>query len=240
MTDAPAVGTLHLIPVTLGGDDPLAVIPATVLAVAATLDYFIVENEKSARRFLKLACYPRPLPGIAMRRLDEHTTSAQAATLLEPLFAGHNVGLLSEAGCPAIADPGARVAALAHQHRIRVVPHVGPSSIALALMASGMSGQHFAFHGYLPVENEPRGRRLRELERQSRRDGITQIFIETPYRNDRLLAAIVETCAPTTRLCLATDLTLATETVRTQPLSVWVQQLPDLRRRPTVFLLAAG
>lgn len=234
-----ARGTLHLIPVTLGDTDARRTLPQSTLAAAAELDYFIVENEKSARHFLKSIGHPRPLRELTLEHFDKDGDQTRAGLLLEPLFAGRSAGLLSEAGCPAIADPGALLVEAAHRLHIRVVPHVGPASLALALMASGCNGQRFAFHGYLPVAKDECRRAIARLERESRALDMTQIFIETPYRGDALLAALLDTCAENTRLCVATDLTLATETVRSAAISEWKKDLLRLGRRPSVFLLYA-
>lgn len=233
-------GTLHLIPVTLGGDIAEAVLPATALAAVRNLTAFVVENEKSARAFLKLAGHPGPISTLQLQRLDEHTRGDAIEPLLEPLLAGRDLGLLSEAGCPAIADPGAALVAAAHAHGLRVRPHVGPSALMLALMASGLNGQQFAFHGYLPVAAPERRQRLLDLERASAAGGATQLWIETPYRTDVMLQAIVEGCRPETRLCVAADLTLATETVATRSIAAWRQGAPAIGRRPAVFLLSAA
>jgi 16S rRNA (cytidine1402-2'-O)-methyltransferase len=199
------------------------------------LRHFVVENAKSARAFLKAAgSDPKTMQ---IREIGEGTPTRE---LLRPLIEGSSVGLLSEAGCPAIADPGAALVAAAQDAGIRVVPLVGPSSIVLALMAAGLEGQRFAFCGYLPREAEPRRRRILELEARSRRERETQVFIETPYRNDALLAALLEACAPATRLCIATDLTLATESVRTRAVARWRAERPAIGKRPTVFLLLSG
>lgn len=230
-------GTLYLIPTTLGGVDPAAVLAGSTLRVLQTLHSFVVENPKTARRFLKLAGYPRPLHDTEFHTLDEHTMDAQLPELLAPLLAGRDCGLLSEAGCPAVADPGAALVRFAHARGIRVVPLVGPSAVLLALMASGMNGQRFTFHGYLPVDRDERKARLLELERDSLRYDETQIFIETPYRNQVLLLAVLETCRNDTLLCLATDLTLVTEMIRTQTIMAWKKKPPDINRRPTGFLL---
>ncbi|OGA40549.1 MAG: SAM-dependent methyltransferase [Betaproteobacteria bacterium RIFCSPLOWO2_12_FULL_62_13] len=230
-------GTLYLIPAALGGGDASAILAGSTLRVLVTLTSFIVEHPKSARRFLKAAGYPHPLQSLEFRTLDEHTAETQLPQLLEPLLAGRNCGLLSEAGCPAVADPGAGLVRLAHARGIRVVPLVGPSAVLLALMGSGLNGQRFSFHGYLPVDKEKRRAKLAELERDSLRGDTTQIFIETPYRNQSLLQAIVENCRDDTLLCLATELTLSTESIRTQPIGAWKKNPPDLDRRPTVFLL---
>lgn len=230
-------GTLYLIPVPLGGSETSVLPDATVSGILPGLRHFIAEHPKSARQFLKTAGYPHALAGIDIQTLSEHTTAGEMPRLLSPMLGGSDCGLLSEAGCPAVADPGAALVRLAHQHGIRVAPLVGPSAILLALMASGMNGQRFAFHGYLPVEKEARKKKLLELERQSRHQDATQIFIEAPYRNPAMLQAVLETCDSATLLCLATDLTLKDEGVRTQPVQDWKKNPPDINRRPTVFLL---
>ncbi len=230
-------GTLYMIPAALGGSDASAVLANSTLRVLVTLTSFIVENPKTARQFLKAAGYPRPLQSVEFRTLDEHTIDAQLPQLLEPLLAGRDCGLLPEAGCPAVADPGAGLVRLAHVHGIRVVPLVGPSAVLLALMASGLNGQRFVFQGYLPVDEARRRRKLLELERDASLEDRTQIFIEAPYRNNALLEAILETCRGDTLLCLATELTLSTESILTQSIAAWEKKPPDLNRRPTVFLL---
>jgi 16S rRNA (cytidine1402-2'-O)-methyltransferase len=230
-------GTLYLLPSGLGSSDPSALLPPMNHAVIMRLDHFIAENARTARAFLKAAGYPRPLQSVVIETLDEHTTPSRLADLLAPLERGTDCGLLSEAGCPAVADPGAALVRQAHASGIRVAPLVGPSSILLALMASGMNGQRFAFHGYLPVERAARARRLLELENASALQDATQVFIETPYRNDAMLDALLKTCRNDTLLCLATDLTLGTQAVYTRSVSDWKSAPPALDRRPTVFLL---
>lgn len=230
-------GTLYLIPTALGGKDARTILPESTLRQVSVLTHFVVENPKSARQFLKAAGYPHALQGVQMQALDEHTPAAAIPELLLPLLTGEDCGLLSEAGCPAVADPGAMLVRRAHERGIRVVPLVGPSAILLALMASGLNGQRFVFHGYLPVEREERRKKLRELENESQRVDRTQIFIETPYRNESAFRAILDACRDDTLVCLATDLTLASESVRTQSVGAWRKAPPDLDRRPTVFLL---
>lgn len=233
-------GTLYLIPVPLGKLRAAAALPATVCAQAAQLRHFIAEDAKSARAFLKSLPDPITLRDISINELSEHTSPNVLQELLQPLLAGSDVGLISEAGCPAIADPGAELVALAQTCGIRVVPLIGPSSILLALMASGLGGQHFAFHGYLPVKEDARNRRIIFLEKNSRACQRTQIFIETPYRNLKLFSALIDHCAPKTRLCLATDLTLPGESILTRHIDQWrTLTLPKIDRRPTVFLLLA-
>lgn len=230
-------GTLYLIPTALGGIEASAVLPGATLRALSRLTNFIVENPKAARQFLKAVGYPHPLQDLDFRTLDEHTPEPRLPELLAPLLASRDCGLLSEAGCPAVADPGAALIRLAHAHGIRVVPLVGPSAVLLALMSSGMNGQRFVFHGYLPVDKEQRRGKLRDLERDSLREDRTQIFIEAPYRNQSLLQAVLETCRDDILLCLATELTLPTETILTRTIAAWRTKPPDLNRRPTVFLL---
>ena len=232
--------TLFLIPVPLGPVDPVTTLPPPVLERTRALAHFVVENAKSARAFLKAVGTDVPLQALHLEELNEHTRAAALDRLLDPLRAGHDVGLLSEAGCPAIADPGADLAALAQRAGFRVVPLVGPSSVLLALMASGLNGQSFAFHGYLPAREADRLKGLRDLEGESRRRRQTQIFIETPYRNRQMFESILQACQPGTRLTVATDLTLPGETVRTRTVAQWKKETPpEIERRPTVFLLLA-
>jgi len=230
-------GSLYLLPNTLGDVAPEAVIPAGALDRARSLDYLIAEDPKAARAFLKRIAPTRPLQSIRVERLDHNTRPIDIPALLEPLVEGRNAGLLSEAGLPAVADPGASLVRLAHEQNIRVVPLSGPSSIVLALAASGLDGQRFAFHGYLPIAEAELVSTLKECERQSRKLRQTQIFIETPYRNDRTLAAMLRALAPATLVCVAADLTLESEAVKTRPVVAWRKETPQLKGRPTVFLL---
>ena len=232
-------GALYLVPNTLGDTTPDAVIYETVLDRARLLDYFIAEDPKAARAFLKRIGAARPLQSIRFERLDHNTRSGDVASLLEPVLAGRDAGLLSEAGIPAVADPGANLVRLAHKRGVRVVPLTGPSSIFLALCASGLEGQRFAFHGYLPVPEAELIQALKLLERDSQRLKQTQIFIETPYRNERTFSAMVRNLASDTAVCVATDLTLASESVRTQTVAEWRRQPPQLKGCPSVFLLLA-
>jgi 16S rRNA (cytidine1402-2'-O)-methyltransferase len=229
----PSAGKLYLVPVGLGGSDDAALLPATTRDIACSLKTFIVEDAKSARRFLAAIGHPLPLREIAMHVLDEHTRDV--GSLLQLLASGADCGLMSEAGCPAVADPGAALVRHAHRTGIKVVPLVGPSSVLLALMASGLEGQRFAFHGYLPADAAGRVRRLKEIEAQA--GGATQIFIETPYRNAALLRSILDTCRADSLLCVAADLTLPTASVATLSVAEWKKKPPDLDRRPAVFLL---
>nr|WP_315392304.1 SAM-dependent methyltransferase [uncultured Duganella sp.] len=238
-------GTLFLIPNTLGETEALAtVLPEQVQRITSQLDYFVAENAKTARAFLKLvnANHPlaKPLQEITISELNVNTPAAALAGLLAPLLAGRDGGLVSEAGVPAVADPGADLVRLAHQHNIPVRPLVGPSSLLLAVMASGLNGQSFAFNGYLPTDAGQRATRIKELETRSRKEKQTQLFIETPYRNAAMLEALVTACAPSTLLCVATDLSLATETIRTMSAAQWKSaKAPDFHKKPTVFLLLA-
>jgi 16S rRNA (cytidine1402-2'-O)-methyltransferase len=230
-------GTLYLIPTGLGGANVAELLPPVTLNTLRRIEYFVAENPKTARAFLKDTGHPKRLQDLRIETLDEHTPADRAADLLQPLDDGMDCGLMSEAGCPAVADPGAILVRAAHASGIKVVPLVGPSAVLLALMSSGLNGQHFAFHGYLPVERDAREKRLAELEAESGKKGVTQVFIEAPYRNQALYEAIVRTCRPDTLLCLATQLTLPDESVRTHVVSHWKRERPLLDRQPTVFLL---
>ncbi|SFN27789.1 SAM-dependent methyltransferase [Nitrosospira briensis] len=230
-------GTLYLIPAPLGNGDIAWTIPAAVRQHIAELGHYIVEHPKTARQFLKQIGCVLPLQKISMQVLDEHTQAGEFVNLLAPLLSGKDTGLLSEAGCPAVADPGAGLIRLAHKKNIRVVPLVGPSSIMLALMGSGLNGQRFAFHGYLPVENNRRVKKIVELEKESMVRDQTQIFIETPYRNQKLLEAIISSCRDDTSLCIASSLTLENEYISTRTIREWRHALPDLHNKPAVFLL---
>ena len=233
-------GVLYLIPVPLGQTTVAEVLPQPVQNCAKHLKHFVAENAKSARAFLKALPSDTPLQEIEIRELNEHTPQKALPELLAPLMAGIDVGLISEAGCPAVADPGAYFVALAHDEGIQVRPMIGPSSILLALMGSGLSGQNFAFHGYLPAKDDQRQNKLRELEKDSRLGQRTQIFIETPYRNRQMLETLLNSCALSTRICVATDLTLRSESIMTRTPDEWRSHgAPDIDRRPTVFLLQA-
>jgi 16S rRNA (cytidine1402-2'-O)-methyltransferase len=233
-------GTLYLIPVPLGPTPPQESLPANVLAIVRPLTQFVVEQAKTARAFLKAAGTDTPLQELRLAELNEHTKAEALDRLLTPLRNGQDVGLLSEAGCPAVADPGANLVALAQSENIRVVPLIGPSSLLLGLMASGLNGQRFAFQGYLPAKEADRTKTLRDLESESRKRQQTQIFIETPYRNRQMFDSILQSCQPATRLAVATDLTLPGESVLTRTIQQWKKQTPpEIERRPTVFLLLA-
>jgi 16S rRNA (cytidine1402-2'-O)-methyltransferase len=234
-------GTLYLIPASLGDTPWTDYLPVATREIACRLERFIVENAKTARAELKRIGHPRPLRDIVIEQLPENLASNDVERLLAPLLAGEDVGLMSEAGCPGVADPGATLVRRAHSLGIAVRPLVGPSSLLLALMASGLEGQRFAFHGYLPAREPERSRRISELEKDSLRLDQTQLFIEAPYRNDALYQALLAACRPGTRLCLATDLTLTSESVAMRSIAEWRKlPAPALDRRPTVFLLLSA
>jgi 16S rRNA (cytidine1402-2'-O)-methyltransferase len=231
---------LYLVPSWLSEDSaPADAVPAAALARIRALDAFVVENAKSARRFLAACGHPLPMRTIAMAELNEHTPRSAVAALLAPIHQGHDLGLMSEAGVPAVADPGAWLVAEAHARGIPVVPLVGPSSILLALMASGLEGQRFRFTGYLPADTTARRAAIAELERQSARSSETQIFIETPYRNDAMLADVLQSCKPGTRLAIAVDLTAPTQWIRMDRIEGWRAKPVTIGKRPAIFLLLA-
>ena len=234
-------GTLYLIPCTLGDTPATQVLPQQVIDIARRLRHFVVEHPKTARQFLAALKPEQPIQSLHFATLDEHTVPEDLAELLTPLLAGEDVGILSEAGCPGIADPGADLVNLAHRNGIRVVPLVGPSSILLALMASGLNGQCFAFHGYLPIGEAERSRAIAALEAESARRKQTQLFIETPYRNEKMFGALLAHCRPQTLLCVATDLTLPGESIHTHSIAQWKSQpMPQLNKHPSLFLLLAA
>lgn len=231
-------GTLYMIPCPIADETaPREVLPEANRAVMAGLDYFIVENMRTARRFLSRAALGLRIDALEFRELNEHTTAGAAVeALLEPLAAGRSAGVISEAGVPGVADPGALVAEAAHRRGIRVVPLVGPSSIILAMMASGLNGQSFAFNGYLPVKGPERQRAIRHYERRARTERQTQLFIEAPYRNGKLFGELLQTLQPDTRLLAAVDLTAPAEWIRQRTVAEWRRsEVPDLQRRPMIF-----
>jgi len=233
-----AYGALYLIPCTLGDTPAEQVLPQHVIDMARRLRHFVVEHPKTARQFLSAIKPEQPIQTLQFASLNEHTATQELADLLTPLLAGQDVGLISEAGCPGIADPGADLVNLAHRKGIRVVPLVGPSSILLALMASGLNGQCFAFHGYLPIEDAERKVAIIALEAESIRRKQTQLFIETPYRNEKMFGALLAHCRPQTQLCVATDITLSSEQIETRSIAQWkLQPAPQLNKRPSLFLL---
>ncbi|HUW25352.1 MAG TPA: SAM-dependent methyltransferase [Gallionella sp.] len=234
-------GTLYLIPCTLGDTPAAQVLPQHVIDIARKLKHFVVEHPKSARQFLSALKPEQPIQSLHFATLDEHSAPGDLAELLAPLLAGKDVGIISEAGCPGIADPGADLVSLAHRHGIRVEPLVGPSSILLALMASGLNGQRFTFHGYLPIPEAERNKAIVALEAESARRQQTQLFIETPYRNEKLFSALLSHCRPHTLLCIASDITLPCEQIRTHSIAQWKSQhMPQLNKHPSLFLLLAS
>lgn len=230
-----ATGTLYLIPVPLGPVSPDACLPPDTLAVARRLEHFVVERARTARAHLKAMAHPQPLQALHIEELNEHTPPAVIPALLAPLKAGHDLGLLSEAGCPAVADPGAALVLAAHRAHIPVVPLIGPSSILLALMASGLGGQRFAFHGYLPAREPARSQAIRDLEKAARRDRATQLFIETPYRSAALLDALASTLAPDVLVSVGADLSLPGQLIQTRSARNWRGQAETVKDRLVVF-----
>ena len=228
-------GTLYLIPVPLGPVSPETCLPPNTLAVARRLAHFVVERAKTARAHLKAMGHPQPIQALHLTELNEHTPAAAIPALLAPLKAGHDLGLLSEAGCPAVADPGAGLVLAAHRENIPVVPLIGPSSILLALMASGLGGQRFTFHGYLPAKEPERSQAIRELEKTARRGRATQLFIETPYRSAALLEALASTLAPDTLISVGADLSLPSQLIRTRSAKAWRGQADAVKDRLVVF-----
>lgn len=237
----PAPGTLYCVPTPIAeARSPADDLSPGAIAIVAALDYVVAENARTARAVLKRLPLARPIQSIEIVELDEHTRDEAIGPMLEPLRAGRDAALMSEAGCPGVADPGARLVLAAHAAAIPVVPLVGPSALLLALMGSGLNGQRFAFSGYLPTAPEARRQRLRELEQRSRREDETQLFIETPYRNQAMLDALLSTLSPSTRLCVAADLTGSGQSLRTARVEAWRRAPPALGKVPTVFLFLAG
>lgn len=233
------LGKVYLIPTTLGDNAPLEVLPISIKRTIENTNHYIVENEKTARHFIKKISPSKSQPGLHIQTLNKFTDPAVIPTYLDPCIHGFNVGILSEAGCPGIADPGADVIKVAHEKRIQVVPLVGPSSILMAMMSSGMNGQNFAFNGYLPIDAAERKAMIKNLERLSREKGQSQIFMETPYRNDKLLKELTRILHKSTRLCIACDITLPTEFIQTKIAHEWSEIDVDLNKRPTIFIIQA-
>jgi len=231
------LGKLYLIPTTLGDNAPMEVLPITVKQTIEFCNFFIVENEKTARRFIKKICPEKSQPDLNLFVLNKFTSVEEISHYLNPCKAGENIGIISEAGCPGIADPGAEIVALAHQQNIEVIPLVGPSSILLSVMASGLNGQSFAFNGYLPIDKNERKNTLKRLERRAKEEKQTQVFIETPFRNEALFQEMLQTLESSTKLCIACDITLSTQYIRTFSISVWKKQTISLHKRPTIFVI---
>lgn len=230
------MGNLYLIPNTLGEDNFSFILPDEVKSVIKSLDYFIVENERTARAYIKRLLPDKIQKDIHVEIIDKHTDPLDLPGFLKPIENGKNAGIISEAGVPCIADPGAEIVSIAHRKGLKVIPLVGPSSILLALMASGFNGQQFAFRGYLPFDQQIRKRVFQAMNKDIK-DGITQIFMETPYRNNKLLDELLKIMHPETKLCIACDITLENEYIRTKTIADWVGSLPDLHKRPTIFLI---
>lgn len=230
-------GTLYLIPTTLGESAYDQVIPSFNNTILQEIDVFIVENIKTARRFIKKTAPDKIIDDLVFHEINKRTNLDMLPTFLKPIDEGKNIGVISDAGCPGVADPGADVVALAHQKNIKVVPLVGPSSILLSLMASGFNGQSFCFNGYLPKEQKDRVRKLKDLERMAIAQKQTQLFIETPYRNQHVLTDLLSTCNPNTKLCVAVDITMVSEQITTKTIAEWKNTTIDLNKRPCIFLL---
>lgn len=237
--EASQIGTLYLIPTTLGDTEPLEVLPISIKKTIERTDYFVVENEKSARRFIKKITPSKKQDSLKLSVINKYTDPMELPSFLDPCFEGHSVGVISEAGCPGVADPGADIVAIAHQKNIKVVPLVGPSSILLALMASGFNGQNFAFIGYLPIDKTVRKSAIKRLENQSKSTHQTVICIETPYRNNKLFEEFCASLNPQTKMCIACDITLPTEYISTKTVAEWKKTKIDLHKRPCIFLVQA-
>jgi 16S rRNA (cytidine1402-2'-O)-methyltransferase len=231
------LGKLYLIPTTLGEMNADDVLPQTIKRAIDFIDYYIVENEKTARKSIKIVHPEKKQSELKLFLLNKHTDSKEHLDFIKPLLEGHNVGLMSEAGCPGVADPGAVIVKIAHEKGIQVVPLVGPSSILLALMASGMNGQSFTFNGYLPIDKSEKKQAIKGLEKLSFDKNQSQLFIETPYRNNKLLEDILQTLQPNTLLCVACDITLPTEYIKTMTVNLWKKQKVDLHNRPCIFII---
>lgn len=232
-----AYGKLYLIPTTLGEMNPEEVLPVTVKRTIELIDYYIVENEKTARRFIKSVLPEKKQPDLKLFALNKHTETSEHYDFIKPLLEGKNMGLMSEAGCPGVADPGAVIVKLAHEKGIQVVPLVGPSSILMAMMASGMNGQSFTFNGYLPIDKSEKKSALKNLEKLSFDKNQSQLFIETPYRNNKLLEDLLQILQPNTSLCIACDITLPTEYIKTLTVNQWKKIKVDLHNRPCIFIV---
>lgn len=236
MADFRYSGKLYLIPTTMGAANPMQVLPIQVKEIMEDLDIYIAENEKTARRHIKQLLPEKQQSILKFFSLNKFTEATEIPSFLNDCKEGKDVGLLSEAGCPGVADPGAEIVKIAHNEGIQVIPLVGPSSILLAMMGSGMNGQRFTFNGYLPIDKKERKKEIKDLERLSSEKQEAQIFIETPYRNNKLLEDFLQLLHPTTRLCVACDLTLPTEYIVTKPVAEWSKTKTDLHKRPAIFI----
>lgn len=230
-------GNLYLIPCPLGDSPPLAVLPLSVKSTIELIDHYLVEHEKNARRFIKSIVAHKKQSDLKIQQINKFTQPEEIPSMLDPCLQGFDMGIISDAGCPGIADPGAHAVHFAHEKGIKVIPLVGPSSILLAMMASGLNGQSFAFNGYLPIDKEERKAELKRLERISKDFGQSQLFIETPYRNNQLLESLIRTLHPQSQICVACDLTLSTEYIKTTTAEQWKKIKVDLHKRPTLFIV---
>ena len=230
-------GKLYLIPTTLGESNPMDVLPHTVKRAIEFIDCYIVENEKTARKFIKSILPEKVQSSLILSSLNKHTDKNEINEMIKPLLQGINVGLMSEAGCPGVADPGAVIVKLAHENGIQVIPLVGPSSILLAMMGSGMNGQSFAFNGYLPIDKSDKKAAIKSFEKLSFDKNQSQIFIETPYRNNKFLEDLLQTLQPNTHLCIAADITLPDEYIKTKTVANWKKTTVDLHNRPTIYII---
>ncbi len=237
MKPTPFLGKLYLIPTTLGEGDPMDVLPHTVKRAIDFIDDYIVENEKTARKFIKSIHPEKVQATLRLSSLNKHTQVSEHILMIQACLEGKNIGLMSEAGCPGVADPGAVIVKLAHEKGIQVVPLVGPSSILLAIMASGMNGQSFAFNGYIPIDKAEKKTAIKNLEKVSQDKNQSQIFIETPFRNNKMLEDILQALNPSTHLCIASDITLPTEYIKTMRAADWKKTKIDLHNRPTIFII---
>lgn len=232
-----AKGNIYLIPCTLGETSPLEVLPFLVKKAVEEIDFYIVENEKNARRFIKNIAPKKQQSNLHIELINKYTEESEIPEMLKPCLDGQDIGVISDAGCPGIADPGAAIVVQAHLQGIRVVPLVGPSSILMAMMASGLNGQNFAFNGYLPIDKRERRKEIKRLERLSEEQDQSQLFIETPYRNNQLLESILNTLQSQTRLCIACDITLPSENIKTYTAERWKNIQVDLNKKPTIFII---
>jgi 16S rRNA (cytidine1402-2'-O)-methyltransferase len=231
------LGKLYLIPTTLGEMQPEDVLPQSIKRSIDFIDHYIVENEKTARRFIKSVHPDKKQAELKLSLLNKHTEESDYLKMMQPLLNGMNVGLMSEAGCPGVADPGAVIVKIAHDRGIQVVPLVGPSSILLAIMASGMNGQSFAFNGYLPIDASEKKNAIKQFEKLSQEKNQSQLFIETPYRNNKLFEDLIQVLNPSTHLCIACDITLPTEFIKTKTVNEWKKNKVDLHKRPCIFII---
>lgn len=230
-------GNLYLIPVTLGDSNPADVLPQTVYRSIELLSVFVVENSKDARKFIKAVNPEKKQSELVLFELNKHTDTKEINSFIQPMLEGKDMGLMSDAGCPGVADPGAVVVKMAHEKGIKVIPFVGPSSILMSMMASGMNGQSFTFNGYLPIDKSEKKNALKNLEKWSFERNQSQLFIETPYRNNQIVEDMLQILNPQTRLCIACDISLPTEFIQTKPIALWKKSKPDLHKRPCIFII---